>query len=88
MSVNELKRVEISCDVCGESTSPGEGEPQFGSLGAHWGSGSAHAGEQYEIRLCESCFFRTLAGLRRERMVNTLFDEGDPDFSRFEPIVR
>ncbi|MCY1299687.1 hypothetical protein D9M70_492260 [compost metagenome] len=87
MTVNDLKQGEASCDVCGESTLRGEGEPQFGSLCAHWERGSAHAGEQYEIRLCESCFFSTLAGLRRERMVNSLFDEDEPDLSRFEPIA-
>lgn len=44
-------------------------------LSAHWGYGSQHDGERYEVHLCENCFFRTLAGLRRERMVNSLFDQ-------------
>jgi len=48
---------------------------QFGVLQACWGYGSKHDGERYEVHLCEPCFFRTLAMLRRERMVNTMFDD-------------
>lgn len=86
LSSTDLQKIEATCDVCGVSRLPGNEEPQLGCLSAHWKSGSAHSGEQYEIRLCETCFFRTLAGLRRERMVNSLFDEDDPDMSCFEPI--
>ncbi|OWJ98298.1 hypothetical protein B6S59_01200 [Pseudomonas sp. A46] len=88
MTEKDLEQIETLCDVCGESPLLGKGTPQFGSLNAKWESGSTHAGEQYEIRLCETCFFRTLAGLRRERMVSSLFDEDDPDLSRFEPVAR
>ncbi|HFS8929186.1 TPA: hypothetical protein ACH1VU_006468 [Pseudomonas aeruginosa] len=38
----------------------------------------------YEVRLCELCFFRTLSNLRRERMVNTMFDE-ELDTTEDEP---
>lgn len=34
-----------------------------------------HDGERYEVHRCEPCFFRTLAMLRRERMVNTIIDD-------------
>ena len=50
---------------------------------AHWGYGSKHDGERYEVHLCEACFFRALSGLRRERMVNTMFDE-EPDTAEDE----
>ena len=42
---------------------------------AHWSYGSQHDGERYEVHLCEGCFFSTLSGLRRQRMVEHLFDE-------------
>ena len=66
---------DVTCDACCQSTSiEGYGQP-FGVLQACWGYGSKHDGERYEVHLCEPCFFRTLSGLRRERMVNTMFDE-------------
>ncbi|EPB3860635.1 TPA: hypothetical protein L5633_006235 [Pseudomonas aeruginosa] len=66
---------DVTCDACCQSTSiEGYGQ-QFGVLQACWGYGSKHDGERYEVHLCEPCFFRTLAMLRRERMVNTMFDD-------------
>lgn len=67
--------VDITCDVCGQSTRVEGYGQQFGTLQAHWGYGSKQDGERYEVHLCESCFFSTLSHLRRERMVNPLFDE-------------
>ncbi len=67
---------DITCDVCGRSTSVEGFGCQYGTLQAHWGYGSKHDGERYEVHLCESCFFGTLGMLRRDRMVNTMFDEG------------
>lgn len=71
----------VTCDVCGRSTEVKGYGHQFGTLQAHWGYGSHHDGERYEVHLCEACFFSTLGNLRRERMVNTMFDdkESDPD---------
>jgi len=70
--------VDIICDVCHQSTRVEGYGQQFGTLQAQWGDGSKHDGERYEVHLCELCFFRTLSALRRERMVNTMFDE-EPD---------
>lgn len=67
--------IDITCDVCCQSTRVKDYGQQFGTLQAHWGYGSEHDGERYEVHLCELCFFRTLSALRRERMVNTMFDE-------------
>ena len=67
--------VDVLCDVCSESTSAAGASPQFGILSAHWGYGSRHDGERYEVQLCEHCFFKTLSGLRREHMVNHMFDD-------------
>jgi hypothetical protein len=66
---------DVTCDACCQSTLVEGYGHQFGTLQAHWGYGSKHDGERYELHLCELCFFRTLSALRRERMVNTMFDE-------------
>ncbi|WP_406833972.1 hypothetical protein [Pseudomonas asiatica] len=64
--------VDVSCDVCGSSTR----FLQYGMLQAHWGFGVLHDGERYELHLCESCFFLTIAFLKQERRTATMF-EGD-----------
>ncbi|AJO78626.1 MULTISPECIES: hypothetical protein [Gammaproteobacteria] len=74
---------DVTCDACCQSTSVEGYGHQFGVLQACWGYGSKHDGERYEIHLCESCFFRALAMLRRERMVNTMFDD-EPDTNQDE----
>lgn len=69
---------DIHCAVCGSNTRvPGYGE-QHGTLQALWGYGAQHDGERYRVQLCESCFFQTLAYLRQQRFINTLFDEVQP----------
>ncbi|WP_205576795.1 hypothetical protein [Pseudomonas aeruginosa] len=75
--------VDITCDVCRQSTSVEGYGQQFGTLQAHWGYGSKHDGERYKVHLCELWFFRTLSGLRRERMVNAMFNE-EPDSTKDE----
>ena len=77
---------DVLCDVCGDSTRVEGYGLQFGTLRASWGYGSAHDGERYEVHLCEPCFFRTLLGLRRERMVNFMFSDEDHDLSDFVRI--
>jgi len=68
----------IHCAVCGEATRvPGYGQ-QFGTLQALWGYGSKHDGERYRVHLCEPCCFQTLAYLREQRRINTLFDDEKP----------
>jgi len=88
MKVTEEKMVTVTidvlCDVCSSSTTPPGGSAQYGMLTAHWGYGSKHDGERYEVHLCEQCFFGTLSTLRRQRMVEHMFDEtsgiaGEPD---------
>ena len=69
---------DVICDVCRSGTSiPGYGS-QYGKLEAQWGYGSQHDGEHYRVDLCEPCFFRVLSALRRERMVNGMFDDDQP----------
>ena len=61
-------------DICNQST-----KLEFGTLSAHWGYGSKHDGERYELQLCEKCFFYALATLRKERADEFMFDENfDP----------
>lgn len=78
---------DVSCDVCSESTGVDGYGTQFGVLRASWGYGSRHDGERYEVHLCENCFFRTLSGLRRERMVNDLFNDEAEDLSSFGRVT-
>ena len=69
---------DVVCDVCNSSTRIPDYGLQYGSLEAQWGYGSKHDGEHYRVHLCEPCFFGVLGGLRRQRMVNVMFDENEP----------
>ena len=80
---------DIRYDVCDESCSPAEGyDPLYGTLSAKWGYGSRHDGENYELHLCESCFFQALANLQEQRRGHLMFSEQgyepNPDFGRIE----
>lgn len=83
MKIRELREVEIVsdivCDVCLESARVDGDSLQYGLLQAHWGYGSAHDGELYEIHLCESCFFQTIASLKQQRRGQTMFSDNEKD---------
>tara|TARA_R110000824_G_scaffold208405_1_gene394023 strand:+ start:14342 stop:14653 length:312 start_codon:yes stop_codon:yes gene_type:complete len=66
---------DVICDVCLTSTRLASEGLEFATLQAHWGYGSQHDGERYELHLCESCFFRTLGYLKQEKRVQNLFSE-------------
>lgn len=70
---------DVVCDVCRCSTRLDTGGNQFGTLQAHWGYGTAHDGERYELHLCEECFFRTLVYLKQERRTQYLLSEDGED---------
>lgn len=92
MKITAMEKTEsvndVLCDVCGDSTRVEGFGLQFGTLRASWGYGSAHDGERYEVDLYEACFFRTLLGLRRERMVNFMFSDEDQDLTDFGRVAR
>jgi len=69
---------DLICDVCRSKTRILGYGLQYGKLEARWSYGSQHDGEHYRVHLCEPCFFRVLSGLRRERMLNGMFDEDLP----------
>lgn len=72
--------MDVVCDVCQLSTRLTGGGLQFATLQAHWGGGTKHEGERYELHLCESCFFQAMAQLKQERRTQTLFsDDGRAD---------
>ena len=73
--------IDVVCDVCRCSTRLDTGGNQFGALQAHWGYGTAHDGERYELHLCEDCFFQTLAYLKQERRIQNLFNEEGRDLT-------
>lgn len=72
------------CDVCGEAAPPNTAPAQLGVLAASWDERSQHAGLEYQVHLCEQCFFSTLATLRRERMVYRMFDAPSEESSAQE----
>jgi hypothetical protein len=72
--------MDVVCDVCLLSTQVTNGGFQFATLQAHWGYGTKHDGERYELHLCEGCFFQTIANLTQDRRTQTLFsDDGRAD---------
>lgn len=79
MKVTGTMKVEtvtdVLCDVCGCSTRVTPGGLQFATLKAHWGYGTTHDGERYELHLCEGCFFGAVAFLKQERRVQRMFDD-------------
>ena len=64
MEIKQLQQVEVMpdvvCDVCNQPT-----KLQFATLSAHWGYGSTHDGERYELQLCEKCFFLCTGNIRK-----------------------
>lgn len=88
MATSETAQSGKHCDVCDISTHvPGCGE-QFGVLQAQWGRGSQHDGEGYRVRLCELCFFNTLAYARQVRKVHQLFEKGRPVDEHFGRVAQ
>lgn len=71
--------IKITCDVCGKNTNVEGSGQEYGTLSAHWGYGSQHDGEAYEVHLCEFCFFRALESLQKEHSLNSMLSEGQPD---------
>jgi len=67
--------------VCRLTAKVHNGGLQFATLQAHWGYGTKHDGERYEMHLCEGCFFQAVGGLKQERHTQGLFDDdsGMPD---------
>lgn len=62
--------VGVLCDICHQSTTL-----EFGTLKAHWGYGSKHDGERYEVQLCETCFFDVITVLKTAKRDHHMFDE-------------
>lgn len=77
------------CDVCLTTTHVAGENLEYATLEAHWGYGSQHDGERYEIHLCESCFFSALAYFKQERRVQNLFSEdgyGNRVWNKDDPL--
>ena len=74
MEIKKLQQVrfitDVLCDVCKQSTTL-----KFATFSAHWGYGSTHDGDSYELQLCEKCFSYALATLKKERRDTLMFDE-------------
>lgn len=46
-------------------------------------SSPLYSGDGYNVILCSGCFGRCLSGLRRERLVQTMFDDVQEDLESF-----
>ncbi|MEJ8664966.1 hypothetical protein [Pseudomonas sp. LP23] len=79
--------VDVVCDVCGESTRVGD-VLHFATLQACWRQGSVHSGEDYELHLCEGCFFSQVAGMKRMRWLNVMFEDKGDDVLQDEAYGR
>ena len=68
MEIKKLQQVrfitDVLCDVCKQSTTL-----KFATFSAHWGYGSTHDGDRYELQLCEKCFSYALARLTGEPLL-------------------
>lgn len=59
---------KVYCDCCGKSTTNIEQVgPDFATLECCWGYGSPNDGTQFEIELCEECFYEVLAIIKMKR---------------------
>lgn len=52
----------VYCDICGATIGP-----DFATLEAVWGYGSANDGTKFDIELCEKCFYETLNEMKEKR---------------------
>lgn len=66
---------DVVCDVCLCSTHLDNGRFEFATLSAHWGDGSDHDDERYELHLCEDCFFQAIADIKKNRRIQNLFND-------------
>jgi hypothetical protein len=66
------------CGVCDSPVVNTENMP-CGSLT----SSRHYSKETYNVPLCWACFGRCLAGLRRERLVHTMFNDVQDDLENF-----
>lgn len=95
MKVTGTKKIEtvidVLCDVCGCSCSHHGNHQEdlidYGVLKASWGYGSKHDGEQYEVQLCETCFFQALANCKEQRRANRMFENENDQDSNFGQIL-
>ena len=59
----------LYCDMCGADCAAFDdfvGE-NYANLEAYWGYGSKSDGTQFDIHLCEECFYNVLEHIRNER---------------------
>lgn len=82
MEVNRILLKEniqnLECDICDKSL-----QLDYGVLKANWAASSHVRRPEYEVHLCKSCFFGTLAYLRSQKKMNHLFDENF-DFAQLD----
>jgi hypothetical protein len=64
---------DVRCDCCGQSctkevpTIKPSFDHEYATIEATWGYFSNHDGSQYNIDLCENCFFQVLEFIKNKR---------------------
>ncbi len=82
------KAFDVVCDACGMLTRGSDGELHFGTMKASWGEGSVHCGEEYELHLCEACFFKQISLIKRNWWVAVMLNEEGDTIQRDEAYGR
>jgi len=62
---------DILCDYCGESCKKNIGTGnlvvfEYGTLQASWGYWSRHDDEDYDLYICEKCFFNMIETIKNK----------------------
>jgi hypothetical protein len=58
----------VVCDSCEKSCKPNMAEDsEYSTLSANWGYWSDSDGQNYEIHLCEQCFYDVLGHIKAKK---------------------
>jgi hypothetical protein len=76
-----MNNPEQLCSIC-DSPAVSSEDMQCGALT----SSPNYPGEGYKVVLCDGCFMRCLANLRRDRLVHTMFHEVAENLDNFARV--
>lgn len=83
---NKLQKTldDVVCDVCGKHCTNPIGI-ESATIEAVWGYGSHHDGYQFDIDLCEDCFFTIIDHLKQRRK---LYPNTDANlYANHDPLI-
>lgn len=79
---------KVYCDLCGGCCTDKNFGSEYATLEAAWGYLSKNDSDQYEIHLCEKCFFLTLDWMRQIRTKNLNMDDKGANLGKTNPLYR